>query len=254
MIDIHSHIIPSVDDGFDNINEALDVIRKAKDSGITKIIATPHFLRGTFENYKSDILAKVSTLNNLLKVSNVKISVICGSEIMICPDVIDLLKADKLCTLNNSRYILIEFPMDVRVHNILKTINDILVAGFIPIIVHPERYRYIQKNIKEAISYVESGALLQLNINSIIGDYGDEVKAAAVKLLKHNLIHLWGSDTHSFRHVYGSKLEKCFNELKKIVGEDKFKQIVYTNPECVVNDEDIKTFDIKYKIGLFSKL
>ena len=125
------------------------------------------------------------------------------------------------------------------------------VAGFIPIIAHPERYLYVQKNIQEAIKYVESGALLQLNVNSILGDYGIEVKTTAIQLLKHNLIHLWGSDTHSFRHVYGKKLEKSLVQLKKIVGEDKFKQITDTNPECVYNDKDIRIFDIKYKLGLF---
>lgn len=251
MIDIHSHVIPSIDDGCDNMDEALEIIKSGLDCGITKIFATPHFIQGEFDNYKSDIFLQVNEINNLLRSSNLNISVVCGSEIMICPDIVDLLKSGKLCSLNNSRYVLIEFPMDFRVPNVSKIITDILVAGFVPIIAHPERYLYIQRNIEEAIKYVESGALLQLNINSIIGDYGEDVKLTAIKLLKHNLIHLWGSDTHSFRHVYGNKLKQSLNELEKIVGSDKFKQITETNPDSVYNNKDIKIFDIKYKFNLF---
>ncbi|MDD2375971.1 MAG: exopolysaccharide biosynthesis protein [Clostridia bacterium] len=252
MIDIHSHVIPAIDDGCSNINEALDMMRMAVACGITKIIATPHFVKDVCENYKSDILVYVNSLNNLLRISGINVSIVCGSEIMICPDIVDLLKSDKLCSLNNSRYVLIEFPMNVKIPNILKVINDVLVAGFIPIIAHPERYLYIQKNIDEAIKYVESGALLQLNLSSVIGDYGDDAKVCAIKLLKHNLIHLWGSDTHSFRRVYDNRLNDSLNEIKKIIGIDMFEQIVEVNPKCVLNDKEIKIFEIRHKLGFFS--
>lgn len=251
MIDMHSHIIPAIDDGCSNINETLDMVRSARDSGITKIFATPHFMQGEYENYKVDVLASVCALNDLFKISGIDIEIICGTEIMVSADIIDLLKDDKLCSLNNSRYILIEFPMNVKIPNITKLINNILVMGFIPIIAHPERYMYVQKNIKEAIKFVESGALLQLNVNSVIGDYGIEAKKIAVKLLKHNLVHLLGTDTHIFRRVYGDKLKKSLNEIKKIVGDEKFKQIKDINPECVYNDKDIKTFEIRHKLGIF---
>jgi len=252
MIDIHSHIIPAVDDGCSNINESLDMIRSASKCGITKIIATPHFVEDVCENYKTNILIYVNSLNDLLRISKINVSVVCGCEIMICPDIVELLKADKLCSLNNSRYILIEFPMDIKIPNISKVINDILVAGFVPIIAHPERYLYVQRNIDEAIKYVESGALLQMNVSSVLGDYGHDVKVCAISLLKHNLIHLWGSDTHSNRPVYEDRLIDSLVEIKKIVGEDMFEQISEINSDCVYNDKDIKTFEIKHKLGFFS--
>jgi len=252
MIDLHSHILYGIDDSCTNIDETLIMIRDASLVGISKIFATPHFVKDRFENYKSDVVGYVDNLNLLLSSSGINVTVAYGNEIMVCQDIVDLLKNDKLCTLNNSRYILIEFPMNIRIPNIHNVINDIIVAGFIPIIAHPERYEYIQRNIKEAIQYVEFGALLQLNVNSVIGGYGEEARVCAIKLLKHNLIHLWGSDSHNYRSVYTEQLNKSFATIEKIIGLNKFKVIVDTNPECVLNNIEIKTFDIKHKLGLFS--
>jgi len=252
MIDLHSHILYGIDDSCTNIDETLIMIRDASLVGISKIFATPHFVKDRFENYKSDVVGYVDNLNLLLSSSGINVTVAYGNEIMVCPDIVDLLKNDKLCTLNNSRYILIEFPMNIRIPNIHNVINDIIVAGFIPIIAHPERYVYVQRNIDEAIKYVESGALLQLNVNSVIGGYGENVRVCAIKLLKHNLIHLWGSDSHNYRTVYDSKLEVSFAAIEKIVGADKFKVIKDINPNCVWDNKEIKIFDIKYKLGLFN--
>lgn len=250
MIDIHSHILPYMDDGCYDINDSIESLEKAYESGITKIIATPHFLQGQFENYKSDVLKGLANLKNSIDESVV--SVTSGSEIMVFPEIVDLLKRGSLCTLNNSRYVLIEFPLDVRVPNVLKLIDDILVAGFVPVIAHPERYAYVQRDVNEAIRYVEAGALLQLNITSLIGNYGNEAKDTGIKLIKHNLIHFWGSDFHTYREIYDdNKIKDSLDILRKIVDTEKFIQITEVNPECVLLDKEIKIFDIKYKLGLF---
>lgn len=253
MIDMHSHIIPSIDDGCDNISETLNSIKKAKECGITKIFATPHFVKGELNNYSEIVSMQVDSINNLLKIYGIDFEVLYGNEIRVCSDVVDILKDGRLCSLNNSRYILIEFCIEVMPTNVFNIIESILEAGYIPIIAHPERYEFVQKNIDEAIKYVEYGALLQLNITSLIGDYGAEAKSTACKLLKHNLIHLWGTDYHDYRNVYDSKkINESFSILKKLVGNEKCKLIRDINPECIYHDCDIKTSEIKYKVGLFS--
>lgn len=192
-------------------------------------------------------------MNKLVSVSGMDISVVSGGEVKIFSSVDELVKSDEFYTLNNTRYAIIEFPTERRIINIFKVISDILVKGLIPIIANPERYSYIQSNIKEAIKYVESGALLQLNITSLVGDYGDEVKKTAIKLLKHNLIHLIGSDFHNYKKTYDcNRVDDSFEVLKEIVGEEKFVRITETNIEYVMADKDVETFDIKYGIGLFS--
>lgn len=253
MLDIHAHVLPALDHGCENLDEAIESIKKAVDCGITKIFATSHYSKGKVENYSEDIYHEVENLNNVIDRLGIGVSVVSGCEIKICPDIVQLLLSDKLCTLNNSRYVLIEFPMDIKVPNVCGVIRDIIEAGFVPIIAHPERYTYIMRNIDEAISYVESGALLQININSLIGDYGEDVKDCSVKLLKHNLVHLWGSDHHSCREGYDkAKLDRSFKVLEKIIGSDKYNIIKEFNPQCVYDDLDIEKFDIKYKRGLFS--
>ena len=253
MLDIHAHVLPGLDHGCNNLDEALEGIKKAADCGITKIFATSHYFKGKVENYAEDIYREVESLNNVIDRLGIGVNVVSGCEIKVCPDIVELLLAGKLSSLNNSRYVLIEFPMDIKVPNVCSVIRDILAAGFVPIIAHPERYTYVMRNIDEAISYVESGALLQININSLIGDYGEDVKACSVKLLKHNLIHIWGTDHHSCRIGYDKdKLDKSFKVLEKIVGLYKFNIIKDFNPQCVYDDLDIEKFDIKYKVGLFS--
>jgi protein-tyrosine phosphatase len=251
MIDIHAHIIPSIDDGCKNINETLQIVKEAVNSGVDKIFATSHYLQGKYENTRGNILVRVDYINNVLKNSGINVTIVSGSEILVCPNIINLLKSGELCTLNGSKYILIEFPVDIRISNMYQVIGEILAAGFIPIISHPERYEYVQNNIEDAIKYVESGALLQLNIGSLIGDYGEKVKATSIELLKRNLIHMWGSDSHFTRGVY-PRLQNGLNELKKIVGENMYKQITEINPNCVYNNENISVSDIKHDLEIFS--
>lgn len=253
MIDLHSHIIPYIDDGCDNISETLNSIKKAMECGITKIFATPHFVKGSLNNYSEVVSVQVDSINNLLKIYGIDFEVLYGNEIRVSPDIVEMLKDGRFCSLNNSRYVLIEFPMEGEIPNICNIVESILSSGYIPILAHPERYESVQKNIDEAIKYVECGALLQMNITSLIGDYGEEVKHTAIKLLKHNLIHLWGTDYHDYRNVYDSKkINESFMVLKKIVGTEKYKLIKDINPECVYHDCDIKPLDIKYRLGLFS--
>lgn len=253
MLDIHAHILPTIDHGCKSLDEAIEGIKNAADCGITKIFATSHYSQGKVENYSEDIYREVGKLKEVIDKLGIDITIVPGCEIKVCPNIVELLKSGKLCTLNNSRYILVEFPMDIKVPNACNIIRDIAEAGFTPIIAHPERYTYVMRNINEAISYVESGALLQINITSLIGEYGPFEKLTAIRLLKHNLVHLWGSDFHSFRNAYDvKKLEKSFSVLKKIVGIDKYNIIKEVNPQCVFDDLDIEKFNIKYKMGLFS--
>ncbi len=245
MLDMHTHIIPSIDDGSKNLKETIQIIKEGADSGIHTIVATPHYLEGKYENTKENILIRVEYLNEYLKNSGINVSIVGGSEILVCPDIIELLKSGKLCTLNGSRYILIEFAVNLRNTKACQIIKQIIDEGYIPIIAHPERYIYVQKNIKDVFKYVEAGALIQMNIGSLIGDYGEEARETAVKLLKHNLIHTWGSDTHYIRRIY-ERLQEGLDELKRIVGEDMFKLIIDINPNHIYNNEDIEILDIKY--------
>ena len=244
MIDIHSHIMPSVDDGCRDLNECLEVIKKASKVGVKKIFATPHFKEPKHSVYKKDIDLFVNDINKLLISENIDVEILCGSEIKIISNLIDLVKDGSLSTLNNSKYILIELDLHVKTINIVNIIKDIVLQGYAPIIAHPERYDYIVKDYREAIAYVEAGALLQLDIGSLNGRYDLRDKKTSLKLLKHNLIHLWGSDSHGLNCVYDN-FELVLKVLKKTVKEDIYNDIVFNNPNKVYMNEDIKIFDIK---------
>ncbi len=250
MIDIHSHILPNVDDGSQSISETIEIARQAVENGVSKIVATPHY---KFEVYNTDsklIRKHVDMLNTMLKSSNIPCDILYGSEIMITSDAIQKLLDKELFTLNETRYALIEFSLNRRFVGMSKIINKLLSNNIIPIIAHPERYPYFE-DVTPLIKYVEMGALLQIDIASLDGHYGKSVKKTAIKLLKHRLVHLWGSDSHRVNVNIYSKLDSCFEIMKKYLPAEMVNEVVYVNPQKVINNEYIYSFDIKYKIGLF---
>jgi protein-tyrosine phosphatase len=238
MIDIHSHIIPSIDDGCNNINETLEIVKYAENCGIDKIFATSYYMEGKYENYRSDIIVRVDYINSFLKSLGVNVLIICGSEIIINLNTVPLLSEDKLCSLNNSRYVLIKFDADDSIQYVLKIVKDILNIGYIPIISNIEKYLFVKSSIENAYKCAEYGALLQLNILSLISDE-EEIKNIAIKLLENNLIHFWGSNVTINNLVYKDKIKICIDELKKIITKEEFDKITVINPDAVYNDLDI---------------
>jgi len=240
MFDIHCHILPGVDDGPANIEEAVEIAYAAEQAGIEAIVCTPHYTDDVYICSSENNLTMLNNLKNAVDLKGIKIKLYLGNEIHITPDMINLLDTFRISTLNNSRYILIEMP----VHSKPLFTDDIIfilkIRGLVPVIAHPERYEWVIKNPKELSSIINKGCLTQLNIGSISGYYGNRVRKAAKALIKENYIHLIGSDSHRSRIIY-NKYKTNLNILQKIASEYKVKQIIQ-NSESVLNDQVIKFF------------
>ena len=236
-VDIHTHVLPGVDDGSKSINESLAIIDYLKSIGINDIILTSHYIKGT--SYEYNTKARISILNTLeneLKDNDVRLYL--GNEVYLCDEVVDLYKNGEICTLNNSRYMLVELPLTSYYKNFPTALCELNDAGVIPIIAHPERYRFIQNDKERIKELLEFDCLLQINIDSLIGKYGRKAKKIAKFLLKNNLVSFVATDTH---YVSDSKkLKKAYKKLKKIVGEDKYEDLVYNNPKKVIENRTIK--------------
>ena len=159
MIDIHTHIIYDVDDGSDTIEESVAILKSASLSGVTDIILTPHYIEHNEYN-KEKVLENYEALNREVEKQNINIKLHPGNEIAIYGNVSQILSEGVITTLANSRYVLIEFPMNVDVSYVLDTIYEMRIKGLIPIIAHPERYKFVQENIDYAKKWVEKGCLL----------------------------------------------------------------------------------------------
>lgn len=194
LFDIHTHILPGIDDGSPTLENSLAMLREEELNGVTDVILTPHTGYGSSQRYDKDELLKFfNKFKESAKGINVNLHL--GSEIMVTMDFLEALKENKLKTLNDSKYILIEFPFNESAYNIANSTYNVTCYGFVPIIAHPERYDEVSVELCQKLK--SFGALLQMNTSSILGNFGSKVKSQAKKLLKNNLIDLVASDAHS---------------------------------------------------------
>ena len=234
MIDFHSHILPNIDDGSRNIDQSVQIIREAQDAGFSKIIATSHYIEEYYECNEQDRKQLIEQIKK--QVSDVDI--VLGNEIFFTENMIELIREKKASTINNSRYILFELPMNSRPMNVKEIVYKLIEEGYVPIIAHPERYIYVQENIEYVKELAEMGALFQSNYGSIIGMYGKKAEKTMKKLLKENLIQFLGSDVHYENQIY-TKIDKCIKKIKKILSDEELEKLTTINAQKVLNNENI---------------
>ena len=176
----------------------------------------------------------------MLQEQNIDIKVLLGNEIMLDTNTLELLEEKKISTINNSRYVLIEFDIQIMFSNLYNILGSFINKGYIPIIAHPERYRYIQKDINIAKKLVEVGCILQMNLYSLSGFYGKDAKHCLKSLLKNKLIHTWGSDIHYNRINVFNNFPKEIHLIKKFTKNEKlFNDIILNNSHKIIDDKNI---------------
>lgn len=254
MIDFHSHIIFDVDDGAKTIENSVKMILEAEKAGYTDIIATPHYMEGYYEIEKNDIREKVVLINTILEQNNINVKIHQGNEVYITNNIINLIDEGIVSTINDSRYILIETPMTIEPLNLIEVIYNILENKKVPVIAHPERYTFIQKDPNKLYNLIQQGVLFQANIGSLIGLYGKEAKRTVIQLLQNNMIHFIGTDTHMPDSIY-TKVDTAIEELKKIISEEKIEKLMYDNAKKVLDNEELQIEEpIEIKRTLFNKI
>ena len=239
MIDFHSHVLPNIDDGSKSIEETFNLIKEAKSAGFNKIISTSHYMEDYFEVESNEREVWINGINEKVKEMELDIKLYIGSEIYLTDDIIKLLEQGKASTLNNTNYVLFEMPFNVKPLNLYSIIYEMLKYKLVPILAHPERYSYVQKEPQLVGELIEKGVLMQSNFGSVIGQYGRKSQVIVKKMLQKNMIHFLGTDVHRQNTVY-KKMPKILNELKRIIGEEKLYEITTTNPQLVLNNKKIE--------------
>ena len=237
MIDFHSHIIPNIDDGSSSLEESIKLIKEAEKAGFTAIISTSHYIEGYYDYNQEE---RKKYLENLYNVENndKNVKLYLGSEIYITEDMFELIEQEKASTINNSRYILFELPMNSKTFLAKEIVYRAIEKGYLPIIAHPERYTYVQEDINYARELSNMGALFQSNYGSIIGMYGNHAKKTIYKLLEDDLIQFLGSDVHREGQIY-NKVPKILKKLEKVISKKKIEELTQINAEKVLNNENI---------------
>ncbi len=211
MKDIHTHIIPFVDDGSPDLETSVNMIKHEIDIGVTEIICTPHHIYHRYEATVEVIKERFNFLKEEAERLNLPIKLYLGQEICYShrEDIISMLKKGKLLTLNNTNRVLLEFSFTREPEDILDIIYNFNINGYEVIIAHVERYEWMTYD--KVVGLRNEGALIQINSNSYLGLTTWKEKRFVKKLLKHNLVDFVASDTHSFRP---STLDKSYKKIK----------------------------------------
>lgn len=239
MIDLHVHILPGLDDGPRSWESALEMARLAVDDGVTTVVATPHlFARRTVEmdriNPPDRILAAAAELQRQLDEAGVALKVAAGCEVPLCHDLMSLLDAGQVLTLNGAgRYLCLEMPDTVIPPTTEELCFQLTSRGITPIITHPERNPIFLETPDKLVRLVELGCLAQITAGSITRNFGWGVSRFAKRLVKAGLAHVVASDAHDRRHR-PPILSAALKKLKRWVGEAQAWEMVQGRPERIL--------------------
>ena len=237
MKDIHSHLLYGIDDGCINIEESIKLLKQMEEKGVTDLVLTPHYIVNS--NYTCEVKEKEKIFKNLkkeLKNQNININLYIGNEIYIDDDLLDLLKNNKIESINKSKYLLIELPMLSFPNKSKNIFSELIYNGYTIILAHPERYLYVNKDIKILDDFKDMGVLFQGNYESLFGKYGINSKKTLKKLLKHKYISFLAGDIH---HDVNLDLKKLEKKLKKYLNESEINDVLNNNFDKVIKNIDI---------------
>lgn len=234
MIDIHSHILPGIDDGAKTLTDSIKMIQFLKSQGVTDIIATPHYIHeSSYTSTCTHNWALLCALKQALATAGISIDLYLGNEIYIDNHIVPLITSRKAYTLAGSRYLLVELPMSGEFANYEEVLRTLMARGYRVILAHPERYVSIQNNFELIRRLHHFGILLQCNLGSITGQYGAHAKDTIIKLAKQKMIFAFGSDIH--RAPTSWSLSSVTTELKKYYTDRELTQLLITNPSNIIN-------------------
>lgn len=240
MIDLHCHILPGLDDGAQNLKEALAMAKAAEEDGIRKIVATPHLFRENFHYENLNIIErKRNELAQALKNYNIHVEILAGAEVHISHNLIDEIKKNRShLVLDRSSYMFVEFPPEHVFSGVKELFFELMSEGITPIIAHPERNSVFIHNPSLLYELIQMGGLAQSNSGSFSGMFGSEVEAAVFRFLELNLIHFIGSDAHN-ANSKAPKLSDAVKRAEAIVGEEVADDFVRGNPQAILDDMEL---------------
>lgn len=255
MIDIHNHILMDIDDGPQSITAMNDLLNQAKNEGITDIVVTPHHLHPKYNNYIQHVKDGIKDLNENQDVQKLNINFYAGQEIRVTDRIIDDINNGDIEGINNSNYLLLEFPSNEVPHYSKQLFYELQTMGYIPIIAHPERNKAIVRNLDLLYELINGGALSQLTTSSLLGEFGSNVKRTSFKIIDNNLAHFIASDAHSAT-TRPFIMKQLFKERKLKTYYEEFQNYL-ENGKLMINNEriskQIPTQEYKQKkwFGLF---
>lgn len=238
ICDLHTHVLPGVDDGADSVADALQMLRNAAASDVKVLAVTPHCNnRYADGNYLSrELKERFLLLQQAAK--DIPVQLVLGAEARVNEQLPELLRKGVIPTINGSRYLLTEFPVDTRPEDFSQMLYNILELGYIPLVAHPERYSAVCNAPEMVEQWLDMGCHLQLTGGSVLGEYGKSVQRTAAFLLKQDMVACIASDAHGlFRR--SNFLMEVYDHLVVRYSRQYAKCLLWQTPMRICRDADI---------------
>lgn len=224
FVDIHSHILPGIDDGAKNIQHTKNLIKSFEEIGVSQFVTTPHISHYIWDNSPQTIITAYEETKCLLEKESKNISFKAAAEYFMDDWFAKHFKDEELLTLKDN-YVLVEMSYINAPLELYKILFDLQVAGYIPVLAHPERYIFYHKSFSEYEKLKRAGCKFQLNLLSIVGYYGGEITKIAEELLKKGMYDFAGTDVHHAKHIraFDEKVNiKSISNLKEVIANNAF--------------------------------
>jgi protein-tyrosine phosphatase len=239
VIDLHTHVLPAIDDGVETEDEAVAFVRVAAQDGVRVIVATPHCRDGFYHNERIRVLDEVRRLRDRLARDKVDIVVEPGAEVHLCPDLVERIRDGRAPTLgDNGRTLLLELSLSQYPIELERLVFQLRLAGIDVLFAHPERIRYFQDDIRRYEAVVHAGAYGQITTGSILGQFGRTARAFSAELLRRGLVHVIASDAHNVRGR-PPVLSRAVAAAAEIVGEVRARAMVQEAPAALLAGREL---------------
>ena len=236
MIDLHSHILPGIDDGSPSLDVSLDMARRWVSDGVSILACTPHILPGLYHNTGPQIRSAIAELQLNLDENGIPLQLVTGADNHVVPDFVTGLKTGRLLTINDTRYVLVEPPHHHAPPRLGDLFFSIMAAGYKPILTHPERLTWITSHYALIRLLAFRGVWMQITAGSLTGAFGRGPKYWGEKMLDEGLVHILATDSHDLKKR-PPILSHGYEKAKKIVGVEEAWRLVHTRPLAILNNQ-----------------
>ena len=236
MIDLHSHILPGIDDGAADLSVSLAMARAFVADGVTTVACTPHILPGLYHNNGPQIRDAVQQLQAAIDREGIALRLVTGADIHITPNFVAGLRDGTLLSLADSRYVLVEPPHHVAPARLDDLFFSLLVAGYVPILTHPERLTWIKSQYATILRLVQAGVWMQITAGSLAGAFGRQPLYWAERMLQEGCVHILATDAHDCARR-PPELARGREQAERLVGATEAEHLVVTRPRGIIANE-----------------
>jgi protein-tyrosine phosphatase len=234
MIDLHSHMLSSLDDGAEDIGVSLGMARAYARQGVTHVACTPHILPGIYENRGADIRQAVAGLQARLDDAGIPVTLVTGADNHIVPDFVERLKDGHLLTIADSPYVLVEPPHNIVPPRLEDLFFGVLLAGYVPILTHPERLSWIETKYEVIRRLAGRGVWMQITAGSLRGAFGRRARYWAERMTAEGLVHVLATDAHNMT-ARRPDLAEGYAAAEALIGGAEAQHMVLTRPQAVLS-------------------